>query len=282
MAVELTSLVQSFAGRRVLLIGDLILDRYIYGDAERVSPEAPVPVLRVVETRNAVGGSANVASCLRALGCEVVICGVVGDDRHGDMLRKLLQELDVDVRGILITPKRPTTTKTRLVGLAQHRHRQQLLRVDREDASPLSSAETEQIIESLRKAIPKVDAVCIEDYDKGVVSSELVQAVVSEARKHGKPVLVDPARLEDFSRYRGATLLTPNREELGHVWDRLSSRSDRLESRSHKKAIPAALKRRATDNCPYWQGENHKHRPKRPQTYRIRLRRVGHRANRRD
>ncbi len=247
MAAELTNLVHSFAGRRLLLIGDLILDRYIYGDAERISPEAPVPVLRVVETRNAVGGSANVASCLRALGCEVTICGVVGDDRHGEMLRGLLRELNVDTQGILTTADRPTTTKTRLVGLAQHRHRQQLLRVDREDASPLSSTETEQIITSLCSAIPQIDAVCIEDYDKGVVSSVLVKAVVSQARRHGKPVLVDPARLEDFARYRGATVLTPNREELGHA-------VGMIRAAPVRKRVPAAIEQTGANRLPNGRG----------------------------
>jgi len=132
-------------------------------------------------------------------------------------LHSLLGELQLDTRGVLTTPNRPTTTKTRLVGLAQHRHRQQLLRVDREDASPLSGAESARIIDAACSVVSEADAVCIEDYDKGVVSGDLVRAVVSQARRHGRPVLIDPARLEDFARYRGATVLTPNREELGHA-----------------------------------------------------------------
>lgn len=220
MTDELARWVRSFPGRRVLLVGDLILDRYIYGDAERISPEAPVPVLRAVETREAVGGCANVAACLRALGCEVVCCGMIGADRHGETLRRLLQESGVDDSAVVVQSDRPTTTKTRLVGLAQHRHRQQLLRLDEEDASPLRDDATKELIDRASRRIASCDVVCIEDYDKGVVSERLVQAVVREAQRLGKPVLVDPARLNDYSRYRGADIVTPNRDELSIVTQR--------------------------------------------------------------
>ncbi|HUU85432.1 MAG TPA: D-glycero-beta-D-manno-heptose 1-phosphate adenylyltransferase [Phycisphaerae bacterium] len=210
----LTSLVRSFAGRRVLLVGDLILDRYIYGDAERISPEAPVPVLRAMERFDRVGGSANVAACLRALGVEVVCCGVTGDDEAARELDSLLSELGVDRTGVVRSGSRPTTTKTRLVGLAQHRHRQQLLRLDDESTAPLEAAEAERLAERAWHAVADVDAVCIEDYDKGVVSVGLVASLRAEAKRQAKPILVDPARLTDYSRYRGATILTPNRGEL--------------------------------------------------------------------
>ena len=220
MAHDLAQWVRSFPGRRVLLVGDLILDRYIYGDAERISPEAPVPILRAVETREAVGGCANVAACLRALGCEVVCCGMIGADRHGETLRRLLQESGVDDSAVVVQSDRPTTTKTRLVGLAQHRHRQQLLRLDEEDASPLRDDATKELIDRASRRIAPCDVVCIEDYDKGVVSERLVQSVVREAERHGRPVLVDPARLNDYSRYRGADIVTPNRDELSIVTQR--------------------------------------------------------------
>ena len=214
MSRDLSECVRQFAGCRVLLVGDLILDRYIYGDAERISPEAPVPVLRTVETREAVGGSANVAACLVALGCKVMCCGTIGADRHGKTLRGLLGELAIDTSAILDLEDRPTTTKTRLVGLAQHRHRQQLLRVDEEDTSPLQPADARRIAATATAAIPDADAICIEDYDKSVVSAELVATIIEIARQQGKPVLVDPARLNDFGRYRGADVITPNRAEL--------------------------------------------------------------------
>ncbi|MFQ5591911.1 MAG: PfkB family carbohydrate kinase, partial [Phycisphaerae bacterium] len=127
MTSQLVQIVESARGRRVLLIGDLILDRYMYGDAERISPEAPVPVLRTLQKVEAVGGSANVAACLAALQCTTICLGCVGSDAHGRRLRELLLQLGVDTSGVLTLPDRQTTTKTRLVGLAQHRHRQPLL-----------------------------------------------------------------------------------------------------------------------------------------------------------
>jgi D-beta-D-heptose 7-phosphate kinase/D-beta-D-heptose 1-phosphate adenosyltransferase len=217
MTQDLSHWVLSFRGRRVLLVGDLILDRYTYGDAERVSPEAPVPVLRAIEHREAVGGSANVAACLRALGCEVVCCGVVGRDAHGETLGRLLTEIGVDTAGVITLADRPTTTKTRLVGLAQHRHRQQLLRVDEEDNTALPQTAAESLAARACEYVSNSDVVCIEDYDKGVVTEALVNAIVREASRTDRPVLVDPARLTNYGRYRGATVVTPNREELSIV-----------------------------------------------------------------
>ncbi|MCH8147246.1 MAG: bifunctional heptose 7-phosphate kinase/heptose 1-phosphate adenyltransferase [Planctomycetes bacterium] len=214
MEKDLTHWVHAFAGRRVLLVGDLILDRYLFGDAERISPEAPVPVLRTVESREAVGGSANVAACLRALGCEVVVCGVVGDDSHGETLRRLLEELGVNTKGVITVSDRPTTSKTRLVGLAQHRHRQQLLRVDEEDTTPLPEDLASKLAKVAAGLVELVDVVCIEDYDKGMITDKVVAAILTAGNAHDRRVIVDPARLSDYSRYKGADILTPNREEL--------------------------------------------------------------------
>lgn len=214
MSGALSRWVEQAAGRKVLLVGDLILDRYLYGDAERISPEAPVPVLRTVDQLEAVGGAANVAVCLRALACDVVCCGIIGTDRHGDVLLSLLQHDGVNGEGIVRSKQRRTTAKTRLVGLAQHRHRQQLIRVDEEDIAPLSAADAERVVATATRLVQSADVVCLEDYDKGVVTAALAAAVVAEARRLGKPVLVDPARLSDFKRYQGAHTLTPNRQEL--------------------------------------------------------------------
>ena len=214
MPAGLTSIVHAAVGKRVLLVGDLILDRYIYGDAERISPEAPVPVLRVVERSDAVGGAGSVAACLKSLGVEPVVCGVVGQDPNGQRLISLLTTSGADCQGVLEVAGRPTTTKTRLIGLAQHRHRQQLIRVDEESVDQLDGSDSQRMLQLATSAVTSCDAVCIEDYEKGVVSPELVSALVKAASTNGKPVLVDPGRLSDYSRYRGATLLTPNRNEL--------------------------------------------------------------------
>jgi D-beta-D-heptose 7-phosphate kinase/D-beta-D-heptose 1-phosphate adenosyltransferase len=233
--------VRAAAGKRVLLVGDLILDRYLYGDAERISPEAPVPVLRTVEAREAVGGSANVAACLRALGCAVHCVGTIGRDAHGQRLLDLLNELGIDTTGVLRLSDRPTTTKTRLVGLAQHRHRQQLLRVDEEDTRPLPGPQARQLRETVCAAASQVDIICLEDYDKGVLSGDLVRAVVSAARPRGIRILVDPARLSDYSRYAGASVLTPNRGELA-----LATGADRSDL---TKLATAAQKLLADQDC---------------------------------
>jgi len=243
MPCDLSHHVHAFGGKRVLLIGDLILDRYVYGDAERISPEAPVPVLRVVETRDAVGGSGNVAACLRALGCNVVCCGVMGNDAHGQTLRRLLDALGVDCAGVTVQDDRPTTAKTRMVGLAQHRHRQQLLRVDEENASPLSDAGAQALVEAAVKLIDACDVVCIEDYDKGVVTNATAQAIIAAATRAHKPVLVDPARLRDYERYRGSTAITPNREELSIALGRRFASIDEVAGGA--KSLLAAFDLRA-------------------------------------
>jgi len=227
MSDQLSHWVPLFRGRRVLLVGDLILDRYLYGDAERISPEAPVPVLRTVEQREAVGGCANVGACAAALGCRVVCCGTIGGDAHGTTLRGLLEEQGFDTSGVITLPDRPTTTKTRMVGLAQHRHRQQLLRVDEEDTSPLDATTARHIARRACELVAESDVVCVEDYGKGVVSEGLVSAILEEARQHNRPMLVDPARVSDYGRYRGVDVLTPNRAELsiatGHSLDSIDA-----------------------------------------------------------
>lgn len=213
-AHDLIQLAESLAGQKALLIGDLMLDRYLFGDAERVSPEAPVPVLRAVEEQERVGGSGSVAANLAALGLQVLCCGVVGADPSGQRLIRLLEEAGADCAGVISDPNRPTTTKTRFVGLAQHRHRQQLLRFDHEDTRPIADAIAERLLDAAARGLRSADVVCIEDYDKGLLGGTLVHRIVTLARQAGRPVLVDPAAIHDFGRYAGATLLTPNRNEL--------------------------------------------------------------------
>ena len=211
---RLIQIVESFHQQRVLVIGDLILDRYVYGDAERISPEAPVPVLRKQGDEDRVGGAGSVAANLCKLGIDVVCFGVVGLDDAGHRVRALLEAQRISTQGILSLPDRRTTTKTRLVGLAQHRHRQQLIRIDDEVTHPLPPSDVNRLATMAAAMIPDVAAVCLEDYAKGVLSEPLCRRVIDAARKAGKPVLVDPARTTDYSPYRQATLLTPNRDEF--------------------------------------------------------------------
>lgn len=214
MRRELSTIVGSFSGRRILLIGDLMLDRYVFGDAERISPEAPVPVLRVVERQDRVGGAGFVALNIAALGATVRCVGLLGRDSFGDRLAALLEEAGVATDGLLRAGDRPTTTKTRLVGLAEHRHRQQILRVDDEDIRPPAPADAAALVQRALAELPNTDAVCLEDYGKGLLTDEIATPIISQARSLGKPVLIDPARTRDWARYSGATLLTPNRNEF--------------------------------------------------------------------
>ncbi len=199
-----------------MVIGDFMLDQQVFGAAERLSPDAPVPVLMAGDPRDikeTPGGASNVAVCLRALEAEVTCIGVVGGDPEGESLRRKLHDLGCSIEGLIVDPSRPTTVKRSLIGLAQHRHPQKMFRLDFESREPLGRAVSERLLGAMLGAIASVDVVCIEDYDKGVCSSQLCQAAIAEARRLGKPVLVDPAAIEDYSRYRGATAITPNRSE---------------------------------------------------------------------
>lgn len=198
-----------------LVVGDFMLDRLVYGDAERLSADAPVPVLLVRKEEERPGGAANVCLDLVALGGSVRAFGVVGADANGERLRAALASEGVDASGLAADTERPTTTKESLIGLAQTRHPQKMFRLDRESRRPLSAAMNARIAEAVGAALSRggVDVVCIEDYDKGVCSEALCREIIDRCRKAGVPVLVDPARTEDYARYAGATAITPNRTE---------------------------------------------------------------------
>lgn len=214
---RLCEIVDGGVGQHVLVVGDYMIDRYLYGDAERISPEAPVPVLRVVRQQDALGGAGSVAADIAALGATAHCIGIAGDDADAEHLRGLLRGVGADPSGIQTIANRPTTRKTRLVGLAQHRHRQQLIRIDDENADPINDADSEKLLAIVQRLLTKCKAVCIEDYNKGVVTPTLAQAVISAASQHGVPVLVDPASTTDYIRYAGATVITPNRTETEKV-----------------------------------------------------------------
>ena len=214
MQTDLLAIVGGFTNRRILLVGDFMLDRYVFGDAERISPEAPVPVLRVIERQDRVGGAGSVALNVIALGARVSCCGLLGRDAFGDRVQQTLAEAGAETRGLIRAGDRPTITKTRLVGLAEHRHRQQILRVDDEVSLPPTPEDERKLLAAAREALSETDVVCLEDYDKGVLSPATCAAIIAAARQAQKPVFVDPARSSACEKYAGATLLTPNRAEL--------------------------------------------------------------------
>lgn len=198
---------------RILVLGDLMLDRYTWGDAERVSPEAPVIVLRVDQEEIRPGGAASVAYLLRHLDAEVHLAGVIGDDPDGHTLRALLRDEGIDDQFVLVDSVRPTTSKQRLVGRASDRHPHQILRVDRESRTPIADQLAQGLWDCLSSQLRQFDAILIADYLKGVCTPWLLRTVIAVAREQGVPVLIDPGRLPDYERYRGATLLKPNRSE---------------------------------------------------------------------
>ncbi|MHC5003478.1 MAG: PfkB family carbohydrate kinase [Planctomycetota bacterium] len=196
-----------------MVVGDFMLDQQVYGAAERLSPDAPVPVLHATRFDDQPGGAANVALCLQALKATVRCFGCVGHDPEGRSLAQALQRAGCEVDGLVVDETRSTTIKRNLIGLAQHRHPQKMFRVDIESREPLGAAQRDELLRRIEAAIDDVEIVCLEDYNKGVCCPELCDRLIALCRSRGKPVLVDPAAIEDYGRYRGATAITPNRSE---------------------------------------------------------------------
>jgi D-beta-D-heptose 7-phosphate kinase/D-beta-D-heptose 1-phosphate adenosyltransferase len=192
---------------RVMVVGDLMLDEYVWGRVERISPEAPVPVLSVTHEEFTLGGAGNVAKNLAVLGASVVIAGVVGKGPHGKKLRDELLKLGVDVGGVIAEPKRPTTRKTRII--AEH---QQVLRIDRETVKEITAESTAAVAQRAAELLKTADVLLISDYGKGVVNRRLVSALAEKARNARKIAIADPKGL-DYSKYAGLTLITPNKKE---------------------------------------------------------------------
>jgi D-beta-D-heptose 7-phosphate kinase/D-beta-D-heptose 1-phosphate adenosyltransferase len=199
--------------KRVIVLGDLILDRFVYGEVHRISPEAPIPVVEVRDERAMPGGAANVASNVRALGGGAAMLGVVGDDEPGEHLVSLLKADGVDVSGLLRDPGRCTTVKTRIVA-----HRQQVVRVDREVRTDVSDRLKGTLLARLQDLLPLSGALVVSDYAKGLFSPPFLESLGALARKTGIPYIVDPKPLH-FP-YPGATVLTPNRQEAAGLLGR--------------------------------------------------------------
>lgn len=211
--IGLTESIAKLAPFNALVVGDVMLDELLYGDADRLSQDAPVPVLHVRRSDHRAGGAANVCLNLAALGGSVTVLAVAGDDVEATQLREALEREGIDTAGLITDPSRPTTVKRSLIGLAQHRHPQKMFRVDFESREPIAEVIRDQLLAVLDARLAAADVVCIEDYNKGVCSEAFCQAVIERARAAGKPVLVDPAAIEDYTKYRGATCITPNRTE---------------------------------------------------------------------
>ncbi len=215
MCEKLLKTVTNLGSPKVLVVGDFMLDVYIYGDALRISPEAPVPVLKVCSTEYSCGGAGSVAANLAALGAVPICLGVIGDDLNGKILQEKLTEAGVDIGDLFSVKDRPTISKQRLIGLAQHRHRQQLLRMDEESIESLSDEQSNKILSAFRDKLKQANIVCLQDYNKGLLSSAVCREMIKLAARANKKVLIDPSTTSDYSKYIGATVITPNRKEAG-------------------------------------------------------------------
>jgi D-beta-D-heptose 7-phosphate kinase/D-beta-D-heptose 1-phosphate adenosyltransferase len=209
----------AFAAKRILVIGDVMIDEFLWGKVTRISPEAPVPVLDVQRRAAYPGGAANVARNLASLGAHAEIAGVIGDDEPGRHLVRLLADRKIGTGALRATPLRPTTHKTRVCAITRQLHdhleiedQQQIVRVDDESRAPLDAESRQWLFERLREQIRAADAVIMEDYAKGLVDQELVTLVLAEAKTHGKIVAIDPNPNNPFE-WTGGTVLKPNRRE---------------------------------------------------------------------
>jgi D-beta-D-heptose 7-phosphate kinase/D-beta-D-heptose 1-phosphate adenosyltransferase len=226
---RLDTLLAAAQAARVAIVGDAMLDVYLRGDVERISPEAPVPVVRVRERRSALGGAANVAQNVVALGATAELVCVVGRDGGAAELARMLGAIGAQGRSV-IAVNRATTTKTRVLARVQ-----QVVRVDEEDDADLTGAEAAQVLAAARRAIDDADALVLEDYNKGVLVPGLIEEVIAHARRRGIPVVVDP-KYRNFFSYRGSTVFKPNRRELEAA---LGAAVDL----DHPEALPAVLGR---------------------------------------
>ncbi len=204
---RLDEIVSGYSGKRIMVIGDLMIDEYLIGSVSRISPEAPVPVVEVNDQTHRLGGAANVALNITAMGCESVMVGVIGDDLYGEQMLKRLKSRNVSGEGVFRLKERPTTVKTRIIGDSQH-----IARVDREDNSYLSESESNLLLQKIDKIMESVYAVILEDYNKGVLTESLITQVVASARKKNKLITVDP-KFKNFLNYRNVSVFKPNIKE---------------------------------------------------------------------
>lgn len=194
----------TLAGASVLSVGDVMLDEYVWGDVQRISPEAPVPVVDIRGRTHAAGGAANVAAGVIALSGSAHIAGLIGADDTGASLTETLVAAGVGIGDLVVDPARPTTSKTRIIA-----HAQQIVRADREDRSPMPAEVEAELVRRARARVAEVDAVVVSDYRKGVISERVARAVIDAAAARGVPVVVDPKGL-DYRFFRGSTVITPN------------------------------------------------------------------------
>jgi len=244
---KLGSILKAFPRVKLLVVGDIMMDRSILGKVSRISPEAPVPVI-IAETEDFnLGGAANVAHNIRSLGGTVSLCGIVGDDENGKKIYKKIVERGIRTQGIFIEQGRQTTVKTRII--AHHPHYQQLVRVDRETTDHPKASTFRSLSKFLTEKIEDFDGVVFSDYGKGLLTRKLIQTIVKKAKKSKKLIMVDP-KLKNFFFYKGATVITPNTNEASEA-----SRIPATDQSSVEKMGRSLLKRLKCNALVITQGE---------------------------
>ncbi len=206
-AARVAVLLNGIKKKRIAIVGDVMLDRYVWGSVSRISPEAPVPVVEVESESSRLGGAANVALNITSIGAQALLVGVIGNDANGTELQSILESQHTSSDGIITDPTRPTTVKTRVMA-----HNQHVVRIDREEKRDVSSTVQQQILSVLEKNIGSLDGIIIEDYNKGVVVKDLIHAIIGLAQKHSTPVTIDP-KFNNFFEYRNVTVFKPNKKE---------------------------------------------------------------------
>jgi rfaE bifunctional protein kinase chain/domain len=204
--MDFKGLFQGFNNKKVLIVGDAMIDAYMWGEINRMSPEAPVPVVEVKKHENRLGGAANVALNLKALGATPILCSVVGTGNRGVLFEELMQESNLSIEGILSTSKRKTTIKTRVI--ADNKHQ---LRIDEEETYPIT--QSKEFLQLTEELMTDVDVIILQDYNKGVLTPEVIESVIAAANKRGIPTIVDPKK-QNFNSYKNCTIFKPNLAEI--------------------------------------------------------------------
>jgi len=234
---QVRKLFKKFSSYRVLIVGDVMIDSYMIGKVERISPEAPIPIVTSTHKENRLGGAANVALNIKSLGATPLLCSVIGKDEKADVLLERLEVQGISPEGLVQTKKRKTTVKTRVI--SQHQH---LLRVDEEENTPLSASLEKRLLEVIYKALSQsIDAVIFEDYDKGIITPSIIKHTTELANEYNIPVLVDPKK-RNYHQYKNITLFKPNFRELVE-----GSKTD-LDKSDHDKQFILAKKLHKTKN----------------------------------
>ncbi|WP_338764388.1 bifunctional ADP-heptose synthase [Bernardetia sp. ABR2-2B] len=206
--MSLDSIFENFNTLTALVIGDVMIDSYLWGKVERISPEAPVPIVNLQDRESRLGGAANVALNLKSLGAKTIMCSVVGNDKESENLIEIFREQNIDVGGIIHSKDRPTTIKHRILAGSQH-----LLRIDSETTKPISEQESEELINKVKELALKADVIIFEDYDKGVLTEKVISELIDFANQKDIPTVIDPKK-RNFWHYKNATLFKPNLKEL--------------------------------------------------------------------